>query len=202
MQILRSQSNLPIVKTIGRVWDHYKDARVATKPEERKWYMPEPCITWEAESLADLQANFGKVEVNDKIFLPKARWWPAKGEYRIKLKDQTGEMEFNLVRNPFYREQPIFPRGYERFGWEVNVPRVLLAGLTPSRAGCEIHDIQLGMRPLMEDPTKGLEGFSKTETELVVWDVHINPGEKRGFNPARGFRSIAAHPEVDENSLK
>jgi hypothetical protein len=220
MHFLRSQTTLPVVKALAARWDHYKDVRVATKPEERKWFVPQPTISWEAESLADLRANIGKVELNDTVHLPKARWWPVKeGEYRVKLKDDSAELEINLDRNPFYGDQNgIIPPS--RFEHAVDVPRVLLVTLTPSRAGCELYDIELMMRIALPGKTEtkslddgadygfwivpGVDPFSKRikGIELRVWDVHLNPGEKRGYNPARGFQSLIAHPEVDENSLK
>jgi|GEM_PF-6995120 len=214
MQILRSQSKCPVVKEILRVWDHYKDLRVATKPEDRRWYDPEPRIVWEAESLADLKADLGKVELNDKVHLPKARWWPARGEYRITLRDESGVMEINLDRNPFYTDQyGIVPPG-NRFEHQVDVPRVLLAILGASRAGQELYDIEFLMRialpekgkPSGDDVVYGLWAVPSVEPkrpiELRVWDVHLNPGEKRGYDPVKGFRALVEHPEVEEKSLK
>jgi hypothetical protein len=221
MHFLRSQTKFPVAKAIAHAWDHFKDVRVATKPEERKWFVPEPVISWEAESLADLKANIGKVELNDKVHLQKARWWPVReGEYRVKLKDDGAELEINLDRNPFYGDQSgIVPPG-NIFEHQVDVPRVLLAALTDARAGCEIYDIELLMRlalpgkarkPRHDDliepgfwvtPNADPSSSRITDIELRVWDVHLNPGERRGYNPIRGFRSLAAHPEVDEKALK
>ncbi len=202
MQIIRSQTKIWGVRAIARVWDHYKDVRIATKPEDRKFYVPEPRIDWAAESLADIRSDIGRVEVNDKIYLPRARWWPARGEYRIKLRDETGELEFNLDRNPFDLDESPLNQGSQTFGHHVDVPRVLLLALTRSGAGNQIYDIELWMRHVMEDPTKGLDGLSRTEHELRVWNVHLNPGEKRGYDPVRGFRALVEHPDVEEKYLK
>jgi len=181
MHIHKSRMDAPVLKTVARVWDHFKELRVATPPESRKPYIPEPRIIWEAESLADIRADAGRVELGDRIHLPWARWWRTNEDHVVKLQDGTCAMVLNLDRNPVYYDQYAFNRDYDQFGWQIEVPHHLLATLVPVRTGMTLYDIELYMRAVIEDPRKGPEGLSRTKTELRIWDVHLNPGEVRRY---------------------
>ncbi len=190
----------PIAKAIAERWDHYKDVRIITPPEERRFLQPQPTIKWRAGSLADLLKNIGYVEPCDTVFLPWARWVPANNsDARIKLTDMTGVVVLNVDR----------PRNSGRLeigksGTKPGGPRILLAKLVPVQEERSIYDIALRMGCML-DAANGVDygvwiapsrptPVSPNAIEARVWEISAKIREE-GYVP-RASRVTSVRPEA------
>ena len=201
MQMLRSQSKRPVVREILEVWNHYKDMRVRTPPDERRFLQPQPTIKWRAGSLADLHNNIGFVEPCDTVFLPWARWVPMENsDSRIKLTDMTGivVLTIDMARNSGRLE-------IGRSGTKLDGPRVLLAKLAPIHAERSIYDIALRMGRMLDGSDSLDYGVrvapnqpnpaSPNAIELRVWEISAKIREE-GYVP-RASRVTSVRPEAE-----